>query len=113
MRHLAAQHARDLGVREVTGLGEQERLALLGGQLGEVAQQLAQLRAPLDLLGQPGCGELGKFVLLAPGAQHRQAAVARDREEPRLEGDLALVLRLEVAPRCRECVLNGVLRLLG
>jgi hypothetical protein len=111
VRHLTAQHARHLDVREAAGLGEQERLALLRRQLPDVAQDLAQLRAPLHLLRQPGGGELGKLAELTPRAQHRQAAVACDREEPRLEGDLALVAGLEVVPRGCEGVLNGVLRL--
>jgi hypothetical protein len=77
-------------VREVAELAEHERRALLLWQALEVDEQLAQVRAPLDLLVEADRRELRELGgLLAASAQDRQAAVARDRVEPGLEGDLA------------------------
>ena len=67
-------------------LGEHERLALVVGQPRQVAQQLAQLGAALDVRGQPverRLEILGRERGLAPGREHGEAAVARDRVEPR------------------------------
>ena len=52
-RHLAAEDRGDVGLRQAADLGQQQRRALLVGQLAQVGQQLAQLGALLDLLGQP------------------------------------------------------------
>src|SRR5215207_1057071 len=51
--------------------------------------------------------------LLTTGAKHRQAAVAGDRVEPRLERELALLAALKIVERGRKGVLNRVLSLLA
>src|SRR5829696_8411142 len=51
--------------------------------------------------------------VLTTGAKHRQAAVAGDRVEPRLERDLALPAALKIVERGRKGVLNRVLGLLA
>jgi hypothetical protein len=98
----------------VAELEEHERGALLLGQALEVGQKPAQLGAPVDVGGEAvgrGAG-LVEGNLLAPGAQHRQAAVARDRVEPGLEADLP-VGRPHRAVRGHEAVLQGVLGLVA
>ncbi len=111
---LAAEHGCDVHLGEAADLGQQQRRALLVGQLADVGQQLAQLRALLHLLGEARRGDLGVVLgHLVAGAQHGQAAVARDREQPRLEGDLAVAAALEVAVGRGEGVLDGVLGLLA
>jgi hypothetical protein len=58
----------------------------------QVVQEVAQVLALLDLGGQPGRRLVLELSgLLAPRAEHRQAAVARDRVQPGLELDLAVV----------------------
>ena len=68
-------------MREAAELGEEERRSLLVGQVAHIRHELAELGPLLDLFGQPR--RRGLTVLqrqLAAGAQHRQAAIARDRE---------------------------------
>ena len=112
-RDLAAEHACHLGVRQARRLGEQQGGPLLLRELAQVAEQLAQLGPACDLLVEPLGGELHELRgLLATRAQHRQAAVARDRVEPRLERQLALTVALKVIEGRRKRVLDGVLGLL-
>ena len=76
----------DLGVAEVAELRHHERFPLLLGQAPEVGHQLAQLSAPPDLLGEvvePALGQLGRHCRVPARGEHRAAAVARDREQPR------------------------------
>ncbi len=81
---VAPQHPCHVGVRHVVQLGQHQGRALLDRQAPEVPQQLAQLGPLLHLLRQPGGGLLDLLHgLLAPRAQQRQAAVARDRVQPR------------------------------
>jgi hypothetical protein len=101
-------------VRQVRRLGEEQRRPLLVRQLAQVGQQLAQLSTARHLLMEPlGRKLLQLSRLLAAGAQHREAAVARDRVEPRLERDLALAAALKVTVGGSKGVLHGVLCLLG
>ena len=71
-------------------LGQHERGALLLGQARDVAEQVAHVLAPLGL-GREVLGGRRLVVrqrALAAGAQHREAAVAGDRVEPRPQLDL-------------------------
>ena len=113
-RDLAPEHPRHLRMGEVRRLGEQKRSPLLLGKLTQVAEQLAQLGAALDLLGEPLGRELLELGgLLAARSQERKAAVAGDRVEPRLERDLALAAALQVVEGRGEGVLDRVLSLLA
>ncbi len=79
----ASDHLGDLGVVEVIELGEHERHALVVGQAGDVGQQVAQVAAPLDLLGEPGAGRVKlPRRQLAACPQHGQAAVAGGGVQP-------------------------------
>jgi len=102
-----------LGVGEVAQLHEHERGALLIGKILQVGHELAQLGPALHLVVKPGCRglDLGA-MLLASRAQHRQAAVASDRVEPRLEGKLPFSTH-EVAVGRAERLLHGVLGFLA
>ena len=87
-RHV--QHERDLVVGDGPELGQHERGALLLGQARDVAEQVAHVLAPLRL-GREVLGGRRLVVAqraLAAGAQHREAAVAGDRVEPRPQLDL-------------------------
>ena len=100
-------------MRKIAQLCEQESATLLDGELAQICEEPAQLGPPLDLLGKPDGGQLVPFDrLLAAGAKHGHAAVARNREQPRLERDFAVVVALEIAVGRRERVLHGVLGLL-
>ena len=83
-----AEHRADVAVVEVTELSEHERGPLLLRQPAEVGDQLAQLGAAADLLGEvveARLADLRRHRGLAPRGQHRAAAVARDREQPRAQ----------------------------
>ncbi|HEV2723709.1 MAG TPA: hypothetical protein VGV10_03675 [Thermoleophilaceae bacterium] len=109
--HLAAQHLGHVGVREAAELGEHERGALVVRQLLQVGHELAQVGALLHLIAESfGACVQGLFRLLAARPPDRDAAVARNGVEPRLEADLA-VLAQKVLMGCCEGVLNGVLAL--
>ena len=97
----------------VAQLEEDERGALLLGQLLEVGQQAAELGAAIDIGGQAVAGGMPVVEghLLAARAQDRQAAVARDGEEPGLEEDRPLAAAQRAIGR-HEGVLEGVLGLL-
>ena len=111
---LAAEHLGDLGVREPGRLGEEQRSALLLGQLAHVGEELAQLGALLHLLAEPVGRELVELRrVLAARAQHGHAAIASDRVEPRLERDLPPSAPLKILVCGREGVLHGVLCLLA
>src|SRR5829696_424828 len=112
--HLAAEDLGDFGVPESSRLGEQQRGALLLGQLADIGQQLAQLRAALHVLAEAGRRQLVELRrMLTARAQHRYAAIARDRVQPRLERDIALITALKVLVCRGEGVLHRVLRLLA
>jgi hypothetical protein len=100
-RHL--DHRGDLRVREVPDLGEHERGALVVGQAGDVAEQVAQVGALLHAGAEP----LGRGLELLhghgrglAGGEHREAAVAGDGEQPRAQVDL--VVRRQQGPVGRE-----------
>jgi hypothetical protein len=113
LRRTAADHAGHLLVREVPQLGEHEGRALVLGELAQVGEDLAQVGAVLNLVGEARRRDLDLVHRpLVPGPQRRQATVARNRVEPWLEPDLAVVA-LEVAPSGQEGVLDGVLCLLA
>ncbi len=98
---------------DVARLGEDERGALVVGQLVEVAQDVAEVLAALDDGAEMLRLRLGRVLerALAPGAQDGEAAVAGDRVEPRAQLD-ALVRADELAVGRHERVLDGVLGLL-
>ena len=97
---------------EVPELGEHERRALVVGQLREVGEQRPQVVPALDLGRQELGRGLGQLVdLLAPAAEHAEAAVAGDGVQPRPQRDL-LARAQQVAVRGQERVLDGVLGLL-
>ena len=108
------EHRGDLVVRDGAELGEHQRGPLVLGQRRDVAEQLADVLAPLRLGRQVLGGRRVELVerQLAAGAQHREAAVARDRVEPRPELDLRSAAH-EVAVGGHERVLDRVLRLVG
>ena len=94
---LAGRHVDRLGdlrLREAAQLEQHERRALVLGQAPEVADELAQVGAQLDAVGQSVEGWRDVVQRhrdrLARG-QHRQAAVAGDRVQPWPDrvGDLA------------------------
>ena len=87
--HLATKYLRHLGLREIADLHQEQGRALLGRELRDVAEQLTHLGSPLHLIGEPGGRKLHIFGhLVVRTAEERDAAVAGDREEPGLEGDL-------------------------
>ena len=111
------QHLRDLGVRVVAHLEEDERGALVVGQAVQIGDEVAQVGALLDGLGEAGDdARVGLLVvgrLVRPaGAQDGQAAVARDRVQPRLERDRRRAVTGQRPVGGREGVLEGVLGLL-
>jgi hypothetical protein len=107
-----AEDVADLGVGQGVELGHDERGPLLLGQLGHVAEDLAQVLALLDLGRETLGGDLVELVsgLLAAGAQHRVAAVAGDGEQPRSDVDLLARVR-QLAVGGEERVLDGILGL--
>ena len=56
--YLATKYLCHLGLREVADLHQEQGGALLGRELREIAEQLAQAGATLDLVGEPGGREL-------------------------------------------------------
>jgi hypothetical protein len=86
---------RDLVVGQVTELEQDERGALVVGEPPQIVHQLAQVGSALNLLGQPirDAAAVLRAVeadVLAARAQHRQAAIARDRVQPGPELDAAV-----------------------
>ena len=109
---LAAEHLARLGVRQGTQLGEQQRGALVARQAAEITKEVAQLGALLDLIGQPAGGQVGgQRLMLAARAEHREAAIARNRVQPGLERQPAHLAPLQVPERRGEGLLYGVLGL--
>jgi hypothetical protein len=116
---LAAQHLGDLYVREVTQLEEHERGALAIWKRRQPRHQLAQfLSLPDDVCEALGRGGEGLDSILVQaralptGAEHRYAAVAPDRVQPRAQFDL-LARRDEIAMGCDESLLRRVLPVLA
>ncbi len=111
--HLTAERLSHVGVGKAAQFREDERGALVLRKLLEICHELAQVGAPLHLIVEPfGAWAQGLFRLLAARPEHRQAAVAGDRVEPRPEPDLAVVA--QKVPMCGcESVLNGVLALVA
>ena len=107
---------RDLLVREVAQLGEHQRRALVVGQPGDIAEDLAEVLATLDVGGRgAGRTRLAHVVecdLVPPRAKHRQAAVPGDRVQPRLELHAPVALT-QMAVGGDEHVLERVLGLLA
>jgi hypothetical protein len=82
----ASEHRGDLAVAQVAQLRQHEGGPLILGQPRQIGHQLAQLGAPPDLLGQvveSVLRQLGWHGVVPSRRQHRAAAVARDREQPR------------------------------
>jgi hypothetical protein len=104
----------DLLVAERVHLGQHERGALFVGQAPEVDDQVAEILPALDLRDKALGDRLGELAdrLLAARAQHRVAAVARDREQPRAQVD-RLLGGDEIVISGEEGLLDGVLGLLG
>src|SRR5438874_3534617 len=99
---------------EVPQLGQDERRALILGEAGEIAEEVAQVGPLLDLGGKPLRVRLNVLERdgLAPRAQHGEAAVAGDREQPGAEGD-GLLGSGELGVGRDERLLHGIGRLLG
>src|SRR5437763_8020480 len=84
LRRCASDRLGNLGLVQRTQLEEQQGHSLILRQAPQIAEQLAQLVAALDLLGESLSGGLERVCRgLAPGAECRQAAIASDRIEPR------------------------------
>ena len=88
------EHARDLLVRLVAELEQYKRGALIGGQPLNILDDLAQLLTARDQArGTITCGTVSAHPVavrdLAASAQLRQAAVARDRVQPRPQRTVA------------------------
>lgn len=84
---LTLEHLGDLGVIEGADLRKDESSLLTLGQVVEVCEQLAELATPLDFLGETRRG-ISCHVLdrcFTARAQHREAPIARDDVEPRLD----------------------------
>ncbi len=116
--HLGLRHVDDAGdllVREVGELGQHERGALVLGQLGDVAEQGAQVRPLLDGGAEAVDGRLGVLGghgLGPAGREHREAAVAGDRVQP--WAHLVRAAARDQRPvRAQEGLLEGVLGFLG
>ena len=80
------QDARDLRLTRPAELEQHERLALVLRQAREVVQQLAQIGAAPDILGEAveaGLEVLGHHRGLASRRQHGATAIAGDGEQPR------------------------------
>ena len=102
-------------MREVGELGQHERGALVLGQLGDVAEQGAQVRPLLDGGAEAVDGRLGVLGghgLGPAGREHREAAVAGDRVQP--WAHLVRAAARDQRPvRAQEGLLEGVLGFLG
>ena len=98
-----AEDLRDLLVGMVADLEQDQRSALIRRQALDVADEQPQVGAAVDLRRQPlgGGGAVLERGLLAPRAHDRQAAVARDRVEPRLERRSTSSPRTQVSDRRR------------
>ena len=109
-----AQDRGDLLVGVIADLEQDEGRPLIGRKALHVAHEHAQLGAPVDLRRQPFGRRRGvvELDLLAPRAHHRQAAIAGDGVEPRLEVD-DLVAGAQGAIGGQEGVLQDVLGLLA
>jgi hypothetical protein len=84
LRRCASDRLGDLGLVQSPQLKQQQGHALILRQAPQIAEQLAQLVAALDLLGESLSGGLERVCrALASGAKRRQAAIASDRVEPR------------------------------
>ena len=83
------EHGGDFFVRMIPKLEENERGTLVGRQPLQVIQHLAKVLPPLDLICHTfGGGSICRHFVeieIAAGAELRQAAVARDRIQPRPE----------------------------
>jgi hypothetical protein len=82
-----SQHGRDLTVRVVAKLEENQCGALIEGQPTNLLQQLAQRLPPLDLVGwsvraRPVCDRFLHSDRSGADAKLRQATIARDRVKP-------------------------------
>ena len=106
----------DLLVSHPLELAHEQRVALLVGQLGEVAEQHAQRVAATERVDgvRRGRGRrLGRALCVerrvASAAQHVDGTVAGHAIEPRLERQLALVAARERGMRADEDVLHDVL----
>jgi hypothetical protein len=85
----APDHRRDLGMAQIPELEQDKGAALVLGQAGEVGDELAQVGAPADVVGEAVAARLDRVqrqVAVAARREHRAAAVARDREQPRPDG---------------------------
>ena len=107
---LTLEDLGDLAVAEVANLREDQCGLLTLGKLVEVCEQLPELATPLDLLGKSRRGDLVHLLdrRVPAGPQHREAAVARDGVEPRLDLRRLLVGRQGSKRRC-EGLLESVL----
>ena len=71
---------------QVAQLEQDQRPALILGEPRQIADQLAQLGTPLDVVGQSVGARLevvGRQGGVTTPGKHRAAAIARDREQPR------------------------------
>ena len=114
--HLLLAHTengRDLGLRVVAELEQHERGALIERQPVHVLQQLAELLAPLQLLGwaverRTICRDSVELDHVPASPQLRQAAVAGDRVQPWPQREAAIpVAQREIGGH--ECQLQRVL----
>ena len=117
--HLGRRDADDasyLDMPEIGYLGQEQRLTLLLGKRLQVADQVAQLLAPLELVRRWLRGSLPtvqrtKGRMSAAPAQERATAVAGDREQPRPQIERPSCLH-DLAIRDVERVLDRVLGVL-
>src|SRR3954469_6470786 len=117
LRALDVEHLRDLGVRVVPELEQDERGALVLGQPVEILDEVAQIGAKLDGVGESLADRavarrVGHRLAGAAGAQDGEAAVARDRVEPGLQRRGPVAGARERAVGRGEGVLQRVLGLL-
>ena len=107
--------AGDLRMAEIAQLEQHQRAALVLGQPGEVGDQLAQVGAAPDVLGQAVVRRLelvGGDRGVAARGQQRAAAVAGDREQPRPHG-VGRPAVAQRAMRAQERLLERVLTVLA
>jgi len=80
-------------VGEGLKLREHERRPLDLGEVAKIRQEVAEICSALNVLVEPGRGhlDLAGVLVVAPGAQHAEAAVAGNGVEPGLEVDVAVV----------------------
>jgi hypothetical protein len=84
----AADHRRDLGMAQIAEFEQDEGSALVLRQACEVGRELAQLRAPPDVLGEAVEAQFDRVrreFAVAARREHRAAAVARYRVQPRAD----------------------------